>query len=84
MVLAEFFEFAARADAGDGGVEPDGQQDSRVEGRCPGPTGPGIDLVQQRVDVEADDEIPNGPGLMLGGKSGSRDSQRNSAWCRWA
>ena len=84
MVLAEFFEFAARADASDGGVEPDGQQETRVESGCPGPTGQGIDLVQQRVDVEADDEIPDGPGLMLGGKSGSTDAQRNSAWWRLA
>ena len=35
MVLAEFFELANRADAFKGGVEPDGQQQARVEGGCP-------------------------------------------------
>ncbi len=57
---------AGAADARHGSVQPQGREDARVGGGCPGAALDRADQLLQGREVQADDEVPNESGLVVG------------------
>jgi hypothetical protein len=66
VMVAEPGQGAGTADAFEGGVEPDGDEDAGVDRRSARAAFDGPDPSIERGQVELRDEVPDDPGLMVG------------------
>src|SRR5262249_50709703 len=66
VVLAQPGQGAGGADALEGGVQPHRHADTRVDGGGARPAGPGADGVVKGCEVQAQAEVPDQPGLVVG------------------
>src|SRR5262249_27631984 len=65
VVLTQPGQGACGADAFEGGVQPQGDEDARVGGWCAGVSLDGADAVVQGGEVESLDEVPDETGLVV-------------------
>ena len=63
--IAAAGEFAGAANATECGVQPQGHEDRRVDGRLAGRMGDGLDPCVKRRQIQALDVLPNDAGLMV-------------------
>ena len=76
MVQAQPVQGAGAANALDGGVEPQGHPDLRIGGGASGSALHSADVAEEGRQVEALDELPDGPGVVFGGQEVFQQQRR--------
>src|SRR5262249_33675428 len=66
VVAAQPGQGAGGADALQGGVQPQGDAQARVDGGAAGATFAGADRVEKRLEVQPQAEVPDEAGLVVG------------------
>ena len=65
---AQIGEFASAGEAGEGGIQPQGDEQTRIDGRSSGNAAAGANAVIQRCEVQFLDVGPDSAGGVVGFK----------------